>query len=366
MRIFNIACFNGDGIGPEIMAEAVKALDAVSTKVGGFQCEFTTLPAGAQHYLETGEVFPDTSRDAAYTADAIFLSSMGLPNVTKRDGTELQGDIIVLTRRELDLYRGVRPSKLRPNVPSPLKNTGKGIDLLVLREQSEGLFAAYQSSHIVKDQVYSDSMIVTRRGTERIASAAFEYAAAREGAPADRRSRVTCVDKANNFQAMAFFRKVFDEIAESPAHRTIDTEHAYVDAIMIHLLQRPDTFDVLVLENMYGDIVSDLTATLTGGMGFAASADIGDDHAMFQCAGGSAPDIAGQNKANPVAQILSGAMMLEWLGKRHAVPEARRAALLLDKVVDSVLASGHLTNDAGGQTRCSEFGDLVASAVNNL
>lgn len=135
---------------------------------------------------------------------------------------------------------------------------------------------------------------------------------------------------------------------------------------MIHLLQRSDTFDVLVLENMYGDIVSDLTATLTGGMGFAASADIGDDHAMFQCAGGSAPDIAGQDKANPVAQILSGAMMLEWLGQRHAVAEARQSALLIEKAVDYVLAEGHLTCDAGGGTRCSEFGDLVVSAIDKL
>ena len=159
MHSFNIARFDGDGIGPEIMAEAVKGLTAVSTKVGGFQCEFTALPAGARHYQDTGVIFPDASRDAAHAADAIFLSAVGLPNVTKADGTEVQGDIIVMTRRELDLYRGVRPAKLRPNVPSPLKNTGKGIDLLVLREQSEGLFASYQSSHLVQDQVYSDSMI---------------------------------------------------------------------------------------------------------------------------------------------------------------------------------------------------------------
>lgn len=207
MHSFNIARFDGDGIGPEIMAEAVKALNAVSTKVGGFECEFTSLAAGARHYLDTGEIFPDASREAAYAADAIFLSSMGLPSVTKPDGTEVQGDIIVLTRRELDLYRGVRPAKLRPNVPSPLKNTGKGIDLLVLREQSEGLFAAYQSSHVVKDQVYSDSMIVTRRGTERIASAAFEYAAARNGAPADQASGLPALTRQTIFRQWPFFVK---------------------------------------------------------------------------------------------------------------------------------------------------------------
>ncbi len=361
MKQFNIARFEGDGIGPEIMAEAVKVIKAAETKLGGFQCEFDTVPAGAAHYRDHGEAFPETSRRVAHEADAIFLSSMGLPDVTKPDGTEVQGDIIVITRRELDLYRGVRPVKLRPNVPSPLANVGKGIDLVVLREQSEGLFAAYQSSHIVKDEVYSDSMIVTRRGTERICRTAFELANRRGGAPADGVSRVTCVDKANNFQAMAFFRRIFDEVAST--HPGVSVDYAYIDAIMIHLLQRPDSFDVLVLENMYGDILSDLSAGITGGMGFAASGDIGDDHAMFQCAGGSAPDIAGKDIANPVAQILSGAMMLQWLGQRFSVAESIRAAELIETGVDQVLAAGHLTSDAQGTTRTSEFGSLVVDAI---
>lgn len=364
MRRFNIARFNGDGIGPEIMAETIKVIRACELKLGGFRCEFTTLPAGADHFRQHGITFPESSRQSAHDADAILLSSMGLPEVTKADGTEVQGDIIVMTRRELDLYRGVRPVKLRPNVPSPLRKTGKGIDMIVLREQSEGLFAAYQSSHIVCDQVYSDSMIITRRGSQRICDAAFKLSQQRNGAPADGVRRVTCVDKANNFQAMAFFRKIFDETAVQFPEIAID--YCYIDAIMIHMLQRPDSFDVLVLENMYGDILSDLAATITGGMGFAASGDIGDNHAMFQCAGGSAPDLAGLDRANPVAQILSGAMMLDWLGTRFNTLAASRAATLIDTAVDRVLAEGHLTADAGGSTRTSEFGDLVAKAVSDL
>ena len=289
---------------------------------------------------------------------------MGLPEVTKADGTEVQGDIIVMTRRELDLYQGIRPVKLRPNVPSPLASAGAGIDLVVMREQSEGLFAAYQSSHIVHEQVYSDSMIVTRRGTERICRASFDLARRRDGAPADGKRRVTCVDKSNNFQAMAFFNRVYQEVASG--YPEVDTDHAYIDAIMIHMLQRPDSYDVLVLENMYGDILSDLTAAIAGGMGFAPSADVGDDHAMFQCAGGSAPTIAGRNVANPCAQILSAGMMLDWLGTRYAVPEATAAARAIDQAVDDTLAAGHLTSDVGGGTATDAFGDRVVSALREL
>ncbi len=361
LKKFRIARFDGDGIGPEIMREAVAVIKAAEQRVGGFYCEFESLAAGAQHYLQTGVAFPDDSRQAAHAADAIFLASLGLPDVLKPDGTEVQGDMIVLTRRDLDLYQGVRPVRLRPNVPSPLADVGTGIDLVVMREQSEGLFAAYQSSHIVKDQVYSDSMIITRRGSERICKAAFELALQRSESSGKKNPQVTCVDKSNNFQAMAFFRQIFNETAND--YDAVSVNYSYIDAIMLHALQRPSSFDVLVLENMYGDILSDLTAGLVGGMGFAPSADIGDEHAMFQCAGGSAPDIAGKDVANPVAQIISGAMMLDWLGKRHNLNEAVEAASLIDSCVDKVLAAGYLTADAGGATGTVEFGNKVVEAI---
>lgn len=361
---FNIAQLNGDGIGPEINREAVKVVHAVSELTGGFRCDFEELPAGAALYRDTGVIFPDESRKKAHDAEAILLGSMGLPEVVKPDGTEVQGDIIVMMRKELDLYKGIRPVKLRPNVPSPLRDTGKGIDLVVLREQSEGMFASYQSSHTIYNQVYSDSMIITRRGTERISRAAFGISLKRRGAPCDGKRRVTCVDKSNNFKAMAFFNKVYLETAER--YPTVSTDHANIDAIMIWMLQKPDFYDVLVLENMYGDILSDLTAAITGGMGFAPSGDIGDDHAMFQCAGGSAPTIAGQNIANPIAQILSAGMMLDWLGERHSVPSAVEAAKIVEKSIDSVLTAGHLTSDIGGNTKTDEFGNLVVAQIKSL
>jgi len=162
---------------------------------------------------------------------------------------------------------------------------------------------------------------------------------------------------------MAFFNRVFYEVASE--YPVIATDHNYIDAIMLHMLQRPDSFDVLVLENMYGDILSDLTAGITGGMGFAPSADIGDNQAMFQCAGGSAPDIAGLGIANPTAQILSGAMMLDWLGHRHDLPAAKEAAMRIDAAVDSVLQAGYLTSDAGGKTSTSDFGDRVVATLHS-
>jgi 3-isopropylmalate dehydrogenase len=363
-NIFHVARFDGDGIGPEINREAVKVLNAVSNFLGNFKCEFEPLPAGAALYRETGVALPDESKEKAKQADAILLGSIGLPEVTKADGTEVQGDMIVITRKEFDLYKGVRPAKLRPNVPSPLRNIGKGIDLVVIREQSEGMFASYQSSHTIHDEVYTDSMIVTRKGTERIARTAFELSQKRNGAPADGQKRVTCVDKSNNFKAMAFFRKIYNEIAGQ--YSDVAKDYAYIDAIMIWILQKPDFYDVLVTENMYGDILSDLTAATIGGMGFAPSGDIGDDHAMFQCAGGSAPTIAGQNIANPIAQILSGAMMLDWLGQRHGVDEAVVAAQAIDQAVDSVLVAGHLTSDIGGKTKTDEFGDLVVEHLKTV
>lgn len=361
---FNIAQLNGDGIGPEINREAVKVVQAVSQIFGSFNCEFEELPAGASHFSNTGITFPEESYKKVQDADAILLASMGLPEVVKPDGTEVQGDIIIKMRKELDLYKGLRPAKLRPNVPSPLRSTGKGIDLVVLREQSEGLFAAYQSSHTIHNEVYADSMIITRRGTERISRAAFELSLKRSGAPFDSKRRVTCVDKSNNFKAMAFFNSIYHEIAKD--FPTVLTDHANIDAIMIWMLQKPDFYDVLVLENMYGDILSDLTAAVIGGMGFAPSGDIGDNYAMFQCAGGSAPSIAGKNIANPIAQILSAGMMLDWLGERHGVADAVEASVIIDSSVDAVLEEGHLTSDIGGTVKTDEFGDLIVRHLKRI
>ena len=176
--------------------------------------------------------------------------------------------------------------------------------------------------------------------------------------------RVTCVDKANVFASFAFFREIFDEVAEE--FTNLQAEHAYVDATALNLVLKPWTFDVMVTENMFGDILSDLSAGLIGGMGMAPSADIGDEHAVFQPCHGSAPDITGHGLANPTAMILSGAMMLDWLGRRHSEPSAMKAARLIEAAVDDAFASGLKSIEFGGEDGTVAIATAVESALDRL
>jgi 3-isopropylmalate dehydrogenase len=207
-------------------------------------------------------------------------------------------------------------------------------------------------------------MIITRAGTERIVRYAFRLAGQRHGAPADGKRRVTCVDKANVLKSMAFFRQIFDEVAgEFPG---IETDHAYVDAMTLYMVRRPLHFDVVVAENMFGDIISDLAAGTIGGMGLAPSADVGDTYGVFQPSHGTAPDIAGKGIANPVAQILSAGMMLAWLGERKQDPEASAAARAIEAAVRVTLGDRRLhTADLGGAAATAVVGDAVASRIGN-
>src|SRR5690606_2153227 len=179
----------------------------------------------------------------------------------------------------------------------------------------EGLYASRGAGVVLRDEVASDSLVVTRKGTERVARFAFELARRRKGALRDGKARVTVCDKANILRSYAFFRAVCDDVHRD--YGDVDIDYAYADAMTVHLLKRPDFYDVIVAENMFGDIISDLGAATVGGMGISPSGEIGDKHALFQGAHGSAPDIAGQNIASPIATILSGVMMLRWLGSTH-------------------------------------------------
>src|SRR5690606_17448274 len=229
------------------------------------------------------------------------------------------------------LYAGVRPIRAIPGLASPLADPrGREIDLVIIRESTEGLFASRGKGTLEDDARASDTMVITRDVSERLFDFSFELARARrdQGRP----GRVTCVDKSNVFRSFAFFRKIFDERAKR--FPEIAADHVYIDACALFLVRRPWDFDVLVTENMFGDILSDLGAGLIGGMGFAPSTDVGDRHAVFQPSHGSAPDIAGQGRANPTAMILSAAMMLEWLGRRHGMPRAEEAATLIQQAVE--------------------------------
>jgi 3-isopropylmalate dehydrogenase len=362
MGAYTIAALPGDGIGPEVMDASLDVLDRVQSGAPNLALRITTYEAGATLYRRCGETLPARVLQACLEADAVLLAAIGLPDVRNPDGTEVQPEMMVGLRRALNLYAAVRPVKLYPGVTSPLRSTGAGIDLVILRENLEGLFASFGGGCVLNDQVASDTLIVTREGTRRIADFAFRLARRRRGRPRDGRKTVTCVDKANVFRSFAFFRKVFFETAA--AYPDVSAEAAYVDAMSLYLVQDPSAFDVLVMENQFGDILSDLGAGIVGGLGLAPSAEIGDEHALFQPSHGTAPQLAGKNVANPLAMILSAAMMLDWLGERHNDPDAAHAAQRIEAAVGKLLKEGKVrTPDLGG---ASTTGEVANAIVQNL
>jgi 3-isopropylmalate dehydrogenase len=361
MKTYSIAVLPGDGIGPEVMAVAAAIIKEAAAQ-HGLKLSLTDYAAGAEHYRRSGEILPADVLAACCQADAVFLAAIGLPDVRQADGTEVQPEMMVGLRRAMNLYAAVRPIKLYPGVPTPLRDTGRGIDFIVLRENLEGLFASFGGGCRVNDRVATDTLVVTREGTERIVEFAFRLAGRRQGRPSDGRRVVTCVDKSNVFRSFAFFRQVFFEVASR--HATITAEGTYVDAMSLYMVQNPSAYDVLVMENQFGDILSDLGAGIVGGLGLAPSAEIGDAHGLFQPSHGTAPQLAGRNVANPLATVLSGAMLLDWLGERHQDRAATDAGQAIESAVARVLAEGQsLPRDLGGQTGTREVGEAVLAAL---
>jgi 3-isopropylmalate dehydrogenase len=362
MRRYQIAVLPGDGIGPEVVGEAMKVAEVVARRAGA-RLEFAEYEAGAGLYQRAGVSMPQEVYDACDQSDAILLGAIGLPGVRLPDGTEVTGEAVLRLRFGFDLYAGVRPIRLYPGVPSPLAGAEEyGINYVVVRENIEGLYASRGGGTITRDQVATDTIVQTRSGTERIVRYAFELARKRSGSVANGQKTVTCVDKANILRSYVFFRRVFDEVAAD--YPDVMTDYAYVDAMSLYLVQAPERQDVLVAENMFGDILSDLGAATIGGLGFAPSADIGDHHGLFQPSHGTAPDIAGQGIANPIATILSAGMMLTWLGERDADGALVEAGEAVERAVAQVIAQPrHRTPDAGGAARTTDVGDAVANAL---
>lgn len=359
---YNIVTIDGDGIGPEVCQAAL----AVLREACGSRLWFVPMPGGADHYLKTGEVLPQATFEACRQAHAILHGAAGLPGVTYPDGTEVGNDLHLRLRFRLDLYANVRPIRLHRGVRSVLADWNPGsIDYVIVRENTEGLYASRGAGVALRDELVTDTLVMTRRGVERVARFAFELAAQRKGAPRDGKSRVTVCDKANILKSYAFFRSVCTEVAaQFPA---IEIDYAYADAITVHLLKRPDYYDVIVAENMFGDIISDLGAGTVGGLGMAPSGELGEQYGLFQGAHGSAPDIAGQDAASPIATVLSAAMMLRWLGDRHADADMTQAAGRIERAVDHVLEVGHaVPRDQGGTARCSEVTAAIVRAVQEL
>jgi 3-isopropylmalate dehydrogenase len=350
-KTHKIAVMGGDGTGPEVAAEGVKVLKAAAGKFD-FNLELTDFDYGGDRYLKTGEVLPDNAVAELSKHDAIFLGAIGHPDV--KPGI-LEKGILLSLRFALDQYINLRPVILYPNVETPIKDKGpEEIDFVVVRENTEGLYAG--AGGVLKkgtpDEVAVQESINTRKGVERCIRFAFEYARKR-----NKRKQVTLCGKTNVLTyAFDLWERAFYEIAEE--YPDIKTDYAHVDATCMWMVKNPETFDVIVTDNMFGDIITDLGAMIQGGMGIAAGGNINPEGvSMFEPIGGSSPKYTGQNVINPLAAIGAAQMMLDYLGETEAAVAVENAIRWVVSEKLESLSAGKM----GYGTR--EVGDLVAGAV---
>jgi isocitrate/isopropylmalate dehydrogenase len=367
---YDLAVFPGDGIGPEVVREGLKVLAALG-EGGPAPWHVTEYPGGGQYYLLRGKEWEPDAEAAAHRADAVLVGAVGWPGAQLPNG-DLAGRALILGLREkLDLYANVRPCRLYPGVLHRISGAyrdvwaPKNVDLVIVRENTEGLYtpARGRLSRGGETEVAIDTRVITRRGTERIVRHAFELARERaKGAPEDGVRRATCVDKSNVLEGCRFFRETFDRVGKE--FPEVERDYAYVDAFTQWLVRNPEHYSVVVAPNMMGDIITDLAAVLQGGMGFAAGANIGTDHAMFEPVHGSSPKHAGKNQVNPFATFFAIEQMLRWLGRRHADSGLTGQADRLERAVARTLADGTArTYDQGGAISTTEAGDRVAERV---
>jgi tartrate dehydrogenase/decarboxylase/D-malate dehydrogenase len=349
MKTFTIAVIAGDGVGQEVVPQAKRVLERAA-QIHNLSFSFQDFDWGAEHFFRWGKMMPSGAIDLLQECDAILLGAVGHPNIP--DHTTLNG-LLLPIRRTFDLYANVRPAYLYPGVASPLAGRKGGeIDMVVVRENTEGEYAqvggfVYQAQ---PEEVAIQTSVFTRRGTERVMRYAFELALKR-----NKKKRVTSVTKSNaQGYSMVLWDRTFQEVAAD--FPDVETESLLVDAAAMNFVRRPEAFDVVVASNLFGDILSDLSAIIVGSMGLAASANLDPQRrfpSMFEPVHGSAPDIAGQGLANPLAAILSAAMMVEHL-------EEPQAARDIEQAVAAVLAEGKIrTKDLGGNNNTQEVTDAV-------
>jgi 3-isopropylmalate dehydrogenase len=344
-KSYTIAVIPGDGIGPEIVEAAVTVLTELAD-LDNFGIKLSQYEAGAAAYQKYGDALPPDVLRRCRQADAVFKGPTGLPDVRLPDGTEA-GVLGGRLRNGLDLYVNLRPIKLYPNVPTALANRRPGeIDWVMVRENTEGLYASRGNGIVANTgQAATDTLMITRLGATRIIRYAFEEARRRNG-----KKRVTCVDKSNVLRSFAFFRQIFKEIAQE--YLDIEPDAMYIDAAAQALVLEPDRFDVIVTENLFGDILSDLGGATVGGIGVCAGANIGDHYAYFEPIHGSAPSLTGRGLANPLAAILAVKLMLDYLGRSESAAKIEQAVeqAFLEKAI--VLKPDGSAE--GGTTRIAE------------
>ncbi|KKL69179.1 hypothetical protein LCGC14_2117560 [marine sediment metagenome] len=350
-KTYRLAVIPGDGIGPEVTAEGIKILEIIADKCG-IEFLITKYSLGGEHYNATGEILPDTILESIGKMDAIFLGAIGHPDV--KPGI-LEKGILLKLRRHFDQYINLRPAKLYEGVDTPLKDKGpEDIDFVVVRENTEGLYAGIGGSFKrgTLDEVALQESIHTRKGVERCIRFAFDYCQKRNKA-----KKLTLCGKTNVLTyAFNLWERVFYEIAEE--YPDIETDYAHVDAVCMWMVKNPEWFDVIVTDNMFGDIITDLAAMIQGGMGVAAGANINPDGiSMYEPIGGSAPKYSGKQMINPIAAISAVQMMLETFGEKLA-------ASFVENGVIKVLQN-HLKSTAAGKMgyRTEEVGDLVAGYI---
>jgi 3-isopropylmalate dehydrogenase len=375
--MYRISVVPGDGIGPEIIAEGIRVLEAAGDACG-IKFEWKYFPYGAEHYLETEEVLPDDALKEMEKTESIYLGAVGDPRV--KPGI-LEKELLLKMRFYFDQYVNLRPIKLYPGVPCPLKDKGpEHINFYVVRENTEDFYvgvgdrlssAKHSSLLEIKRKLYDIKFniditqdkaneiayqvgIISREGARRIMKFAFEFAK-RKGM-----NRVTAVDKANVLTHIyGLWRDVFEEVAKD--YPGIDTEFNFVDAVTMWFVKNPEWYRVVVTPNMFGDIITDLGAMVQGGMGLAPGGNINPEGiSMFEPIHGSAPKYKGQNRVNPIATILAGQLMLEDLNEQGAADLVERATI-------EVLREGKIrTYDLGGTSKTSEVGNAIARKVAEL
>jgi 3-isopropylmalate dehydrogenase len=346
-RTYRISVLPGDGIGREVIPQAVRVLRGVEDLVGGFQIDLHQFECGGEYYLREHREWSQEAEDfTKEEADAVLLGAIGAVNpdgssVRLPDGNLAGYSIVIGLRMELDLYANVRPVKLYEGVWTPLANKGPSdIDMVIVRENTEGLYSPTRGMLRRGNTVdlAVDARVITRKGSERVIRYAYQLSAQSKGAPVDGVKRVTCVDKSNLLAGCQLFRSVFNEIGTE--YPSIERDYAYVDAWTQWCLRKPEYYNVVVAPNEFGDIITDLGAAVQGGLGVAPAGNIGTKHGVFEPVHGSAPKYYGSNSANPIASILALSMMLEWLGTEHQDKSVHRAGALIRTSVAEVLRAG--------------------------
>lgn len=354
---FNITVLPGDGIGPEVMAEAIKVLRVVETKLG-LSLELEECPVGGAAYDATGHPLPEDTLKKAESADAVLLGAVGGPKWETIDFSLRPERALLGLRSSLGLFANLRPAKIfsaLTNASTLKPEVVEGLDIMVVRELTGGIYFGEPRGTGTTPEGEKkgfNTLVYTESEVRRIAAIAFDVA--------NKRGKKVCsVDKANVLECTGFWREVV--IDAHKAHPEIELSHMYVDNAAMQLVRNPKQFDVIVTTNMFGDILSDEASMLTGSIGMLPSASLGEKHAMYEPIHGSAPDIAGQDKANPLATIMSAGMMFKYSFNREDVHD------ILEGVVESVLEEGYRTpdimSDGMKQVGCKEMGDLIAKGV---